>query len=50
MTLTQGAVMVKAALCEVGLLAEATVRLPLVPPTEDQLAQLRTALAKSGLC
>ena len=49
MTLTQGAIMVKAALRELGLLSDATVRLPLVPPTEHQLAQLRDGLARSGL-
>ncbi|HET7475325.1 MAG TPA: 4-hydroxy-tetrahydrodipicolinate synthase [Dermatophilaceae bacterium] len=49
MTPSQGAVMAKAGLRELGLLADATVRLPLVSPTPDKLARLRHGLADSGL-
>jgi 4-hydroxy-tetrahydrodipicolinate synthase len=44
-----GAVAAKAALVEVGVLADATVRLPQVPMTEADLALLRADLAASGL-
>lgn len=49
MNITQGAIMVKAALHDRGVIASAAVRLPLVPATADLLAQLRVGLSKSGL-
>jgi len=49
MNITQGAITVKAALHDQGIIASDTVRLPLVTATTDQLAQLRAGLAKSGL-
>jgi 4-hydroxy-tetrahydrodipicolinate synthase len=44
-----GAVAAKAALVEVGVIADATVRLPQIPMTEAELALLRADLAASGL-
>jgi 4-hydroxy-tetrahydrodipicolinate synthase len=49
MHITQGAIMVKAAMHDRGIIASDAVRLPLVPATTDQLAQLREGLQKSGL-
>jgi 4-hydroxy-tetrahydrodipicolinate synthase len=49
MHITQGAIMVKAALHDRGLISSDAVRLPLVSATIDQLAQLREGLSKSGL-
>jgi 4-hydroxy-tetrahydrodipicolinate synthase len=49
MHITQGAITVKAALHDRGVISSDTVRLPLVPATIDQLAQLREGLQKSGL-
>jgi 4-hydroxy-tetrahydrodipicolinate synthase len=49
MNITQGAIMAKAALQELGLIASAAVRLPLVEATDDQLARVREGLRKSGL-
>lgn len=49
MHITQGAITVKAALHDRGVISSDTVRLPLVPATTDQLAQLREGLQKSGL-
>lgn len=49
MNLTQGAIMAKAALKELGVLDSAAVRLPLVEATPDQVAQLRDGLTTSGL-
>jgi 4-hydroxy-tetrahydrodipicolinate synthase len=49
MQITQGAIMVKAAMHDRGIIASDAVRLPLVPATADQLAQLREGLQKSGL-
>ena len=49
MHITQGAITVKAALHDRGLISSDTVRLPLVPATTDLLAQLREGLQKSGL-
>jgi 4-hydroxy-tetrahydrodipicolinate synthase len=49
MNITQGAIMAKAALVELGVIDSATVRLPLVEATPDQVAQLRTGLTESGL-
>ncbi|GGL26748.1 4-hydroxy-tetrahydrodipicolinate synthase [Phycicoccus endophyticus] len=45
MTTSQGAIMAKAALVELGVLEHATVRLPLVESPPEHLALLRTALA-----
>lgn len=49
MTRVPGAVAAKAALVEVGVLADATVRLPLIAMTEGELALLRADLAASDL-
>jgi 4-hydroxy-tetrahydrodipicolinate synthase len=49
MNITQGAIAVKAALHDRGLIASNTVRLPLVPATSDQLARVREGLQQSGL-
>ena len=49
MHITQGAITVKAALHDRGVISSDTVRLPLVTATIDQLAQLREGLSKSGL-
>lgn len=46
---TQGAIMVKAALQLQGVLAERTVRLPLVEASPDQIDQLRRDLVTAGL-
>jgi 4-hydroxy-tetrahydrodipicolinate synthase len=48
MTRTQGAIMVKAALQLLGVLAERCVRSPLVPATDDEVALLRQDLAAAG--
>ena len=42
---SQGAIMAKAALHELGLIASPAVRLPLVPSPPEHLARLRAALA-----
>ena len=44
MNLTQGAISAKAALRELGILESATVRLPLVGATDDEVVALRAAL------
>ncbi len=49
MTRTQGAIMVKAALQLQGVLDNRVVRLPLVPATDDQVAELRTDLVDAEL-
>lgn len=49
MTITQGAVMAKAAMRELGVIASAAVRLPLVEATPDQVAALRAGLHDTGL-
>ncbi len=49
MNITQGAIMAKAALRELGLIESAAVRLPLVEATPDQVAAVRAALIASGL-
>jgi 4-hydroxy-tetrahydrodipicolinate synthase len=49
MNITQGAIMVKAALKEQGVLASAAVRLPLVEATTDQVALVRDGLRQAGL-
>jgi 4-hydroxy-tetrahydrodipicolinate synthase len=49
MTRTQGAIMAKAALQLQGVLPTRTVRLPLVPATDEQVAALRTDLVAAGL-
>jgi 4-hydroxy-tetrahydrodipicolinate synthase len=49
MTRTQGAIMAKAALQLQGVLAGRHLRLPLVPATQDEVAQLRTDLEEAGL-
>ncbi len=45
MTTSQGAIMAKAALVELGVLESATVRLPLVESPPEHLELLRSALA-----
>jgi 4-hydroxy-tetrahydrodipicolinate synthase len=49
MHITQGLITVKAALHDRGVIVADTVRLPLIPATNDQLARVREGLAKSGL-
>ena len=49
MNITQGAIMAKAALRELGVIASPTVRLPLVEATADQVALVRDGLRQSGL-
>jgi len=49
MHVTQGAITVKAALHDRGIIASAVVRLPLVGLTNDQLALVREGLEQSGL-
>ena len=49
MHITQGAITVKAALHDRGVIASAVVRLPLVSLTNDQLALVREGLEQSGL-
>ncbi len=49
MTIVPGAVAAKAALVELGVIADATVRLPQVAMTEAELALLRAALTAAGL-
>jgi 4-hydroxy-tetrahydrodipicolinate synthase len=49
MTRTQGAIMAKAALELQGLIPSRTVRLPLIPATDDQIRQLRTDMQEAGL-
>jgi 4-hydroxy-tetrahydrodipicolinate synthase len=49
MHVTQGAITVKAALHDRGVIASAVVRLPLVGLTNDQLALVREGLEQSGL-
>ena len=49
MNITQGAIMAKAALRELGVIESAAVRLPLVEATPDQVAAVRAGLSASGL-
>jgi 4-hydroxy-tetrahydrodipicolinate synthase len=49
MHITQGAIAVKAALHDRGIIASDTVRLPLVAATGDQVARVRDGMARSGL-
>lgn len=49
MTYTQGAIMAKAALQICGVLANRTMRAPLVDATEDEIARLSADLAVAGL-
>ena len=49
MNITQGAIMAKAALRELGVIASSAVRLPLVEATADQVALVREGLRQSGL-
>jgi 4-hydroxy-tetrahydrodipicolinate synthase len=49
MNITQGAIMAKAALRELGVIGSAAVRLPLVEATPGQAAELRAGLTASGL-
>jgi 4-hydroxy-tetrahydrodipicolinate synthase len=49
MNITQGAIMAKAALKEIGVLDSAAVRLPLVEATPEQAAAVRGGLETSGL-
>jgi len=49
MHITQGPIAVKAALHDRGIIASDTLRLPLIAATEDQLAQVRDGIEKSGL-
>ena len=49
MTRTQGAIMVKAGLQLMGVLANRTTRLPLIDATDDQVDMLRQDLTEAGL-
>jgi 4-hydroxy-tetrahydrodipicolinate synthase len=49
MNITQGVIMAKAALRELGVIDSAAVRLPLVEATPDQIAAVRDGLSTSGL-
>lgn len=49
MTVTQGAIMAKAALKQLGVINSDFCRLPLLPASDEQHDLLRTALAASGL-
>jgi 4-hydroxy-tetrahydrodipicolinate synthase len=49
MNTSQGAIMAKAGLVELGVLSSAAVRLPLIESTEAHLAKLRAGLQASGL-
>ena len=49
MTTSQGAIMAKAALVELGVIDHATVRLPLVESPPEHLDILRAGLKESGL-
>ncbi len=49
MNITQGAIMAKAALKELGVIDSAAVRLPLVEATSEQAAAVRDGLRTSGL-
>lgn len=49
MTITQGAIMAKAALAELGVLDSATMRLPLVEATEQEREALRSGMQQSSL-
>jgi len=49
MTTSQGAIMAKAALAELGVIASSTVRLPLVESPPEDLEILRKGLAEAGL-
>jgi 4-hydroxy-tetrahydrodipicolinate synthase len=49
MSTSQGAIMAKAALVELGVIEHATVRLPLVESPPEHLETLRTGLKESGL-
>ncbi len=49
MTRTQGAIMAKAAVHARGVIPSRTMRLPLVPATDEQVAQLRADLAEAAL-
>jgi 4-hydroxy-tetrahydrodipicolinate synthase len=49
MSTSQGAIMAKAALVELGVITSAAVRLPLVESPIDHLEILRAGLSKSGI-
>jgi len=49
MHITQGPIMVKAALHDQGIIASDTLRLPLISATTEQLARVREGIEKSGL-
>jgi 4-hydroxy-tetrahydrodipicolinate synthase len=49
MSPSQGAIMAKAALVEVGVIEHATVRLPLVESPAEHIEALRAGLKESGL-
>ncbi|MFZ1288233.1 MAG: dihydrodipicolinate synthase family protein, partial [Candidatus Phosphoribacter sp.] len=49
MNTSQGAIMAKAALVELGVIDSAFVRLPLVESPPEHLDKLRTGLAASGI-
>jgi 4-hydroxy-tetrahydrodipicolinate synthase len=49
MTRTQGAIMAKAAVQELGIIASRSMRSPLIPATDEQVAQLRADLSEAGV-
>jgi 4-hydroxy-tetrahydrodipicolinate synthase len=49
MHITQGPIMVKAALHDQGIIASDTLRLPLIAASSDQLARVREGIEQSGL-
>src|SRR5664279_1481480 len=49
MHITQGPIMVKAALHDRGIISSDTLRLPLISATNDQLARVREGIEQSGL-
>ena len=49
MNTSQGAIMAKAALVELGVIPSAFVRLPLVESPPEHLAKLREGLSQSGI-
>lgn len=49
MNTSQGAIMAKAAMKEMGVIDSDAIRLPLLPAGEEHLARLRDGLTKSGL-
>nr|WP_240759608.1 dihydrodipicolinate synthase family protein [Phytoactinopolyspora endophytica] len=49
MTRTQGAIMAKAAVHTLGIIQSRHMRSPLIPATDEQVAELRTDLSEAGV-